>query len=130
MASKQSRLNPAFLDRQKRRLSVLHRQILQVRLGQEGEQAEANAELRGQAREYEDDAQKLATLELEDNLSAADDGRLSNIERALQKIAEGTYGLSDSSGKPIPIQRIEASPEAIYTLEEQEARVAARSVGR
>lgn len=124
--SKEPRLDPAFIDRQKRRLASLHQQLLRVRAGQESEQAGANADLSASAREYEDDAQKLTTLELEGNLEAADDARLSNIERALQKIDEGTYGLSDGSGKPIPIERLEAAPESIYTLEEQKAREATR----
>jgi DnaK suppressor protein len=126
MTSKPSRLDPAFLDRQRHRLTALRKQLLRVSRGQESEQMSVNAELRGQAREYEDDAQKLTALELKDNLNAADDARLSNIERALRKIEEGTYGLSDGSGKPIPLERLEASPESIYTLEEQEARDAAR----
>jgi len=117
-----SRLDPAFLSRQKQRLAELRKQILQVRRGQESEQANAGAETSDQAREYEDDAQKLTLLELEGNLAAADDNRLSNIERALQKIDEGTYGLSEASGAPIPIERLEASPEALYTLAEQQAR--------
>jgi DnaK suppressor protein len=45
--------------------------------------------------------------------------RLENIERALQKIDEGTYGLSDESGEPIPKGRLEAVPEAIRTVDEQ-----------
>jgi DnaK suppressor protein len=122
MSTKQTRLDPSFLGRQKHRLTVLRQQILQTRRGQESDQAATNSQLSGQAREYEDDAQKLATLELDDNLSAADDERLSNIERALEKIDEGTYGLSDGSGKPIPMDRLEASPESIYTLDEQKAR--------
>ena len=117
-----SRLDPAFLSRQKQRLAELRKQILQVRRGQESEQASAGAETSDQAREYEDDAQKLTLLELEGNLAAADDNRLSNIERALQKIDEGTYGLSEASGAPIPIERLEASPEALYTLAEQQVR--------
>jgi DnaK suppressor protein len=119
-------LDPAFLGRQKRRLVELRRQILEVRRGQESEQASANAETNAQAREYEDDAQKLTSLELEANLAAADEDRLSNIERALQKIDDGTYGLSEASGAPIPIERLEASPEALYTVEEQNSRDAAR----
>ncbi|HEY2677969.1 MAG TPA: hypothetical protein VGI65_13450 [Steroidobacteraceae bacterium] len=126
MTTQQTRLDPSFLSRQKHRLTVLRQQILQVRRGQESDQSGTNAQLSGQAREYEDDAQKLATLELEDDLSAADDERLSNIERALKKIDEGTYGLSDGSGKPIPMDRLEASPESIYTLEEQKSRDTAR----
>jgi DnaK suppressor protein len=121
-----SRLDPEFLGRQKRRLAELRRQILQVRRGQESEQASANAETNDQAREYEDDAQKLTSLELEANLAAAEEDRLSNIERALQKIDDGTYGLSEASGAPIPIERLEASPEALYTVAEQNSRDAAR----
>lgn len=126
MTSGRSRLDPAFLDRQRHRLEALRRQLLQVRQGLDSEQASANAELSGQAREYDDDAQKLTALELQGNLSAAEDERLSNIERALQKIDDGTYGLSDSSGKSIPIERLEASPEALYTIDEQQSREMAR----
>ena len=122
MTSPKSRIDPAFLDRQKRRLTELRKQILQVRRGQVNEEAGVNEEASGQAREFEDHAQKLATLELEGNLEAADDNRLSNIERALQKIADGTYGLSEASGAPISIERLEASPEALYTLDEQKSR--------
>jgi DnaK suppressor protein len=126
MSAGNSRLDPAFLDQQKRRLTELRAQLRTVRQGQEGEQSQANAQVSGQAREYEDDAQKLTTLELQDNLAAAADERLGNIERALQKIAEGTYGLSDGSGAPIPLERLKASPESLYTLDEQRSRDAAR----
>jgi len=126
MTPQTSRLDKAFLARQKHRLADLRQQILRVRRGEESAEASANADTRDQAREYEDDAQKLAALELEGNLEAADDDRLSNIERALQKIEDGTYGLSDASGAPIPIERLEAAPEALYTLAEQKTRDAAR----
>ncbi len=122
MTAKQSRISQTFLAKQRHRLLELRRQILDVRRRQETEQAGANAEASGQAREFEDDAQKLTLLELEGNLTAADDERLGNIERALKKIDEGSYGLSDGSGAPIPIERLEASPEALYTLEEQASR--------
>ena len=123
---KKSRLDPAFLEQQKRRLSELRKRILQVRRGQSSEQDAVNADSNAQAHEFEDDAQKLTTLELEGNLAAADDNRLSNIERALQKIEDGTYGLSDASGAPIAIERLEASPESLYTLDEQKSRDTAR----
>jgi len=48
-------------------------------------------------------------------------GRLARIERALNKIDEGTYGFSDVSGQPIPDQRLEAAPDATNTVQEQEA---------
>ena len=47
------------------------------------------------------------------------DRRVSHIERALQKIEEGTYGVSDESGKLIPKARLEVIPEAILTVDEE-----------
>jgi DnaK suppressor protein len=126
VSSKPFRLDSAFIERQRRRLTELRAQLLSVRRGEAGEEAGANADVNEHAHEYEDDAQRLTTLELEGNLAAADDERLTNIERALQKIADGTYGLSDGSGAPIPIERLEASPEALYTLDEQRSRDARR----
>jgi DnaK suppressor protein len=117
-----ARLDPAFLEQQKRRLTALRREILSNRERQQGEQKSVNTELSGQARDYEDDAQRLAALELQDNLVVHDDERLIDIERALQKIEEGTYGLSVSSGKPIPVERLKAFPEALYTEDEQRQR--------
>jgi DnaK suppressor protein len=116
------RLDPTFLEQQKRRLTALRQEILSIRQRQQGEQKSVNTESSGQARDYEDDAQRLAALELQDNLVAHDDERLSNIERALQRIDEGTYGLSAASGKPIALERLKVFPEALYTEEEQRQR--------
>jgi len=44
---------------------------------------------------------------------------LRRIERAEEKIADGTYGLSDRSGALIPVERLEAVPYATLTAEEQ-----------
>ncbi len=123
---KQARLDEAFLEKQKNKLKALRTQILSARQGETREEAGANAEVQVQAHEAEDDAQRLATLELEGNLAAFADTRLADIERALQKIAAGTYGVSESSGVPIPIERLEAYPEARDTLEEQKSRPARR----
>ena len=122
MTNVKSRFDQAFLDRQKLRLTELRRQLLGLRESRESEQSSANAAGAGQASASEDDAEKLSTLELQGNLVAVDNLRLRNVARALQKIAEGTYGLSDGSGAPIPRERLEASPEALYTLKEQESR--------
>jgi DnaK suppressor protein len=37
---------------------------------------------------------------------------LAQVERALQRLADGTYGYSEVSGQPIPIERLEALPYA------------------
>jgi DnaK suppressor protein len=46
--------------------------------------------------------------------------QLDALERAEQRLADGTYGLSIESGQPIPDDRLEAVPTAERTLEEQE----------
>jgi DnaK suppressor protein len=55
-------------------------------------------------------------LGLEEDLRA----QLAAVERAEQRLAAGTYGLSVESGKPIPDARLEAEPWAERTVEEQE----------
>ena len=44
--------------------------------------------------------------------------RLAAIERAEQRLAAGTFGLSVRSGLPIPDERLEAMPTAELTVEE------------
>jgi DnaK suppressor protein len=53
----------------------------------------------------------------------ADDLReqLAAVERAEQRLAAGTYGLSIDSGQPIPDERLEAIPTAELTAEEERA---------
>lgn len=45
---------------------------------------------------------------------------LKQIDRALKKIDEETYGICDVTGKEIPIRRLEAIPYATMTVEAQE----------
>ena len=37
---------------------------------------------------------------------------LKQVEKALKRIEEGTYGYDENTGEPIPIDRLEAYPEA------------------
>ena len=46
---------------------------------------------------------------------------LHQIDRALAKLDEGTYGLSESSGEPIPKDRLDQTPYALMTVAEAEA---------
>lgn len=45
---------------------------------------------------------------------------LAKIARALEKMEEGTYGLSDVDGTPIPLARLQALPYALTTVEQEE----------
>jgi RNA polymerase-binding transcription factor DksA len=65
-------------------------------------------------------AQELDTLEKEGILVNRTVERLARVDRALAKIDAGTYGFSDVSGERIPEARLNAMPEAVNTLREQE----------
>jgi DnaK suppressor protein len=52
--------------------------------------------------------------------SAHDRSHLADVERALQKMDAGTYGVSEFSGEPIGYARLEAVPWARLTATEQE----------
>jgi DnaK suppressor protein len=116
------KLDHAFLDLQRGRLRALRGEMLKVMRRNDIEQQSVNAEENDHALEFEDDAQRLAANELSGNLSTAEAARLEEIDRALQKIEVGNYGYSEESGEPIPVDRLEAQPQARYTLKEQEAR--------
>ena len=122
MNSKRDRLDETFIERQRQRLIKLRDELAEVMQGRVDEEKSLNADASGQAAESEDDAQRLTTLELDGNLVVRNARRLAQVDRALEKIAQGSYGLSDASNEVIPIQRLEATPEAIYTVAEQAAR--------
>jgi DnaK suppressor protein len=119
---KVANFDPTYIDRQRARLQSLRAELIAAADGKASEQAALGAESAGEAHEHEDDAQRLTTLELDSNLVAHDQQRLVLVDRALQKIEDGTYGLSDASGDAIPRERLEVMPEAIYTVAEQDSR--------
>src|ERR1700687_2532484 len=103
--SKADKLDEAFIERQRRRLRKLRDELASVTQGKQAEEKDLNSQSIGEAVEFEDDAQRLTTLELDGNLIARNAQRLAQVDRALEKIAEGTYGLSDASNQAIPVER-------------------------
>jgi DnaK suppressor protein len=57
--------------------------------------------------------------ELDEGLAEELRDRLAALDRAEQRLAAGTYGLSIESGQPIPDERLEALPTAERTMEEE-----------
>lgn len=47
--------------------------------------------------------------------------QLREVDDALARVDEGTYGVSEVSGEPIPDERLRARPASTRTVEEQEA---------
>jgi DnaK suppressor protein len=121
MSAKASKLDNLFIEKQRQYLTRLRAELLAARLRDEADEDNIKSE-RGGVQEYEDDAQRLAMLELDGNLVVRDIQRLARVDRALRKMEEGSYGLSDISGQLIGRERLEAVPEAIFTLAEEEAR--------
>ena len=122
MTTKAHPLDPAFVENQRQALLKLRVTLIGATRDGEADEANLKEASAGGPREYEDDAQKLAALELDGNLVVRDVARLERIDRALKKIEEGSYGSSDQSGQLIPRERLEVIPESIYTLAEEQAR--------
>jgi len=73
--------------------------------------------------EAEEDTADLAAslMEREMDMSFEEEieETMTSIERALQKIDEGTYGICDVSGQPIPKSRLELLPWSCLTAQMQ-----------
>lgn len=61
------------------------------------------------------------TFERERDLTILDqvEGELADIEHALRRIDDGTYGSCEACGKPIGDERLEAMPAARFCLADQ-----------
>lgn len=69
-----------------------------------------------------DSAQPLTAEGMADSVAASLRDRLAAIDRALQRLDDGTYGRSVRSGRPIPDERLDADPAAELTVEEAQRR--------
>jgi DnaK suppressor protein len=66
-----------------------------------------------------DEGSELFESERDAGLAASLREELAAVERAEQRLSEGTYGRSVESGEPIPDERLEAMPWTERTVEEQ-----------
>ena len=66
-----------------------------------------------------DDASFLFDRESDIDANALDQETLAKVNGALRRMDEGAYGLSEVSGKPIPIERLEAVPYATTLVDEE-----------
>ena len=62
---------------------------------------------------------------VDDAVAAGLRDRLAALDRALQRVENGSYGRSTRSGLPIPDERLEADPAAELTVQEAAASQAA-----
>ena len=116
-------LDKEFVEKQRERLQGLRDELARMVEGLEEDQQD-RAESEGDMTENDsgDMSQSLFTREMDATVEQTMEKRLESVDRALQKIEEGTYGICDDTGEPIPRGRLEAMPEAIYTVEAQQRR--------
>ena len=103
----------------KKRLEEMRAQLSQSLKGSTAEVKkpdEATGYSQHQADQGTDDFDRTISLEV----TSREYGILRQIERALEKIDENTYGVCDISGEDIPIARLEAVPYATMTVKAQE----------
>ena len=103
----------------KLRLEEMRVQIMRVLDGAKKEVTapdESKGYSQHSADEGTDDFVRSVNLEV----TSKEFGVLRQIERALEKINEDTYGICDLSGEEIPMARLEAIPYATMTVKAQE----------
>lgn len=112
-------LKKAEIERFKKRLEDLRNQMTHL-IRDSSEDVKSADETKGysqhQADEGTDDFNRTISLEV----TSKEFNILRQIERALDKIEEDTYGICDISGEEIPLARLEAIPYACMTVKAQE----------
>ena len=112
-------LNPEQIAR-------FRKELLSERVAIEKRIAAREGDIRETVRDEEgvgdsdDEAQRLYDREDEIVSNDLDTQQLEQVNKALARIEAGTYGLSEVSGKPIPLARLEAVPSAT-TLPNEES---------
>lgn len=115
-------LDPTYIEGKRAQLLKLRDELQSATKREQREQAAEKRESLEHALAREDDAQTLELRETSGSLLRHEAARLAQINRALRKIEEGTYGYSDISGQRIATERLDALPQATNTLQEQQAR--------
>jgi len=113
-------IDEQFVAQQKERLLELKEELLRIQRGMEEDEQDLGETQGDSQSDSGDMSAELFTREMDATIGAQSERRIEDVERALAKIEEGTYGTSDESGEPIPRGRLEAAPDAIRTVEEQQ----------
>ena len=113
-------IDQQFVEQQRERLLGLRDELLRIREGMAADEKDLGEAEGDTQLDSGDLSQDMFTREMDASIGEQAERRLGEIDRALQKIEEGTYGLSDESGEPIPRGRLEAVPEAARTVDEQQ----------
>ncbi|MDQ3509375.1 MAG: TraR/DksA C4-type zinc finger protein [Actinomycetota bacterium] len=117
-----SNLDKEFIESQKARLEELKGELKRMIEGLEEDEEDRGEEEGDSQFDSGDMSQAQFTREMDATVGERSEKRLEDVERALEKIEDGTYGICDDTGEEIPKGRLEAMPEAVVTVEAQERR--------
>jgi DnaK suppressor protein len=117
-----SNLDSEFIASQKARLEETKKELQRMIEGLEEDEEERGEEEGDSQFDSGDMSQAQFTREMDATVSERSERRLEEVNRALEKIEEGTYGVCDDTGEEIPKGRLEAMPEAVVTVEAQQRR--------
>jgi DnaK suppressor protein len=112
-------LKKADVSKYKKKLEELRTQLTHSLKGSTAEVKtpdEATGYSQHQADQGTDDFDRTISLEL----TSKEYGILRQIDRALEKITDNTYGVCDITGEDIPPARLDAIPYATMTVKAQE----------
>ena len=112
-------LDDAFVEAQRQRLARMHAELLDLTRATESEETDLQSRFVVDIDDPEVDAQRPDLLDNDALLARRNMDRVRDIERALQKIEDGTYGYSDVSREPIPKAHLERVPEATRLPDEE-----------
>lgn len=115
-------LDQEFVEKQRNRLLERKAELERMRTGMREDEQDRSQEEQDTQFDSGDQSQYMFTREMDATLAQQFEVELKDVNRALEKIEEGTYGFSEDTGEPIPKGRLEAIPEALYTIEGQERR--------
>jgi DnaK suppressor protein len=102
-----------------RALLQAEREAAEARIREREAEIPATVRQQDDPGDYTDDAAALAERDLLLVEIGHDRELIRRIDHALAHMEEGTYGVSEVSGRPIPLERLEAVPWAT-TLPEEE----------
>lgn len=110
----------SLLESEHNRLAALHKRERNEIIGESEDASENELSSTYTFTDPADNADTAAVLnddERENALDANDLSILKQVDHALDRIREGTYGICEITGKPIPVARLNALPWATTTVE-------------
>jgi DnaK suppressor protein len=119
-------LDENFIARQRERLLELRAQLIAGGDAAGAEEDTLQMAAGDEPQDAVDDGNRLEQQANNEALLAHDLERIAAIDRALEKMRQHTYGLSDGNGEPIGRAHLEAVPEAIFTVDELNAKARQR----